>query len=227
MKQQYRRKPDRPISVWTLLMILIPAGFMIWFVVYGYNLFIDTKTFELVSPYITPERTRLMLIISFLGNHSFLIPANLLLLAYFLYIRNKEAALMVAIASLTSVLVMSLLKRSFQRLRPSGPLVDGITNFSFPSGHAFMAVAFYGLLIWWVDVTVYNKYLRRSLIAFFVLLILLIGLSRIYLRVHYATDVLAGFFFGTAWLLISFFIADKIYGPKNNSPFRDSIGTKV
>ena len=106
-----------------------------------------------------------------------------------------------ALVSLSSMLVMTLLKTCFHRHRPPGSLVEGITNYSFPSGHSFMSVAFYGLLIWLSVIYVKNNLLRLTIIAFLSLLILTIGFSRIYLRVHYATDVIAGFSLGLAWLI--------------------------
>lgn len=183
----------------------------ILYMVFTYsNVPIDQQVFDTIEPHITKSRTVFMEIISFLGNHVFLVPANLLLLLYFLIKRNKYYALKVAIIALSSVSVMSLLKRSFHRPRPAQPLVDGITNFSFPSGHAFMSVAFYGLLIWLTYEIISNKTLRRFIIFLLVLLILAIGFSRIYLRVHYTTDVIAGFCFGTIWLIISLWLAKKI-----------------
>lgn len=210
MKDPFHNQQDNKIYVWAFLLVLLPALFISWLVFSGNSHTVDEGVFENVSPYTTPERTQLMLLVSFLGKHSFLIPANVLLLLLFIFTKNRKAAITVAIVSLSSVTVMSLLKRTFQRHRPAGPLVDGITNFSFPSGHAFMSVAFYGLLIWWASVSIQNKWLRWSFTALLCLIILTIGFSRIYLRVHYTTDVLAGFFFGAAWLMISFFLADKL-----------------
>jgi undecaprenyl-diphosphatase len=110
---------------------------------------------------------------------------------------------------LSSLLLMSLLKRLIQRQRPPDPLVDGITNFSFPSGHAFMGVAFYGLLIWYTSVCISNKWLRRIVILFLLFIIAAIGFSRIYLRVHYATDVIAGVCIGFVWLDFCLWFIDK------------------
>lgn len=101
---------------------------------------------------------------------------------------------------LSSLLVMSLLKSLIKRQRPPDPLVDGITNYSFPSGHAFMSVAFYGLLIWYATIYIRTKWLQRVVIFLLLLLIAAIGFSRIYLRVHYATDVIAGICLGFVWL---------------------------
>ena len=161
----------------------------------------DQKVIDSLSSSITDTRTRLMIFISFFGNHSFLIPANFLLIFYFLFRKNKWDALRVAIVALSSLGLMSLLKNLFQRHRPAAPLVEGITNYSFPSGHAFMSMAFYGLLIYFIRHNLKAGWLRTVIILLTALLIFLIGFSRIYLRVHYTSDVVAGFSMGIAWLL--------------------------
>jgi membrane-associated phospholipid phosphatase len=195
-------------ALFTTAIVLLAS---VLYMVFTYsNVPIDQQVFDTIAPHITKSRTAFMKIIAFLGNHSFLVPANLLLLLYFIIKKNRYYALKVGIIGLTSLSIMSLLKRSFHRPRPAQPLVDGITNFSFPSGHAFMSIAFYGLLIWLSYEIISNKTLRRFIIFLLVLLILAIGFSRIYLRVHYTTDVIAGFCFGTIWLIISLWLAKKI-----------------
>ncbi len=149
-----------------------------------------------------PALTRAMFTITFLGNPSFLVTVNLVLIAVLILLKNYKAALTAAAVALSSLGIMSLLKNIFRRHRPDLPLIEGITNFSFPSGHAFMSVAFYGLLIWLTAKYIPAKIVRQFFIIFFVIIILLIGFSRIYLRVHYTTDVLAGFCMGTAWLIV-------------------------
>ena len=204
--------PDRKtrLSLWPahggmakkilLAISLILIFLLVWVVfIYGSNSF-DQKTFSLISPHITESRTRLMRFISFFGKHTFLIPVIILLLAYFLFKKNNWMAIRTAAVLLSSLLVMSLLKSLIQRQRPPDPLVEGITNYSFPSGHAFISVAFYGLLIWYVTIYINNKWLRRMVIFFLLLVIAAIGFSRIYLRVHYATDVIAGICIGFVWL---------------------------
>jgi undecaprenyl-diphosphatase len=150
-----------------------------------------------------------MRLISLLAKHSFLIPVIFLLIAFFLIKNNKRMAIRTSFVLLSSLLLMSLLKRLIQRQRPPDPLVDGITNYSFPSGHAFMGVAFYGLLIWYASVYISNKWLRRMVIVSLLLIIASIGFSRIYLRVHYATDVIAGVCIGFVWLDFCLWFIDK------------------
>ena len=111
--------------------------------------------------------------------------------------------------AVTSTIVMFGLKTIFQRQRPLDPLLHAVPGFSFPSGHAFMAVAFYGLLIWLSAHNVINKWLQRAVNSSLVLLILGIGFSRIYLRVHYATDVIAGLAIGFVWLSFCLWVIDK------------------
>lgn len=201
-------------SVYSLLIALLSFFIIAWTVFINEGRSLDEKVFAAISPHITDSRTKFMLFISFLGNHTFLIPANLLLIIFFVARNKKGLAIRVGIVALANVFLMSLLKRYFHRLRPEHPLVEGITNFSFPSGHAFMSVAFYGFLMWYAAVSIDNKRIERSIIVFFLLVIFAIGFSRIYLRVHYATDVLAGFCIGFAFLMVCLWLTDKLQEPR-------------
>jgi undecaprenyl-diphosphatase len=203
----YKRKK---ILSWLIVAALLTPVFVVWLVFLSDRNYLDQKIFSLIAPHIFESRTRFMLAVSFLGNHQFLIPANLLLIVFFLVGKNKWAAIRVAVVALSSLCFMSLLKNLFHRHRPDNPLVQGITNFSFPSGHAFMSTAFFGLLIWWAASTMKNKWQRRIVIAFLILLVLIISFSRIYLRVHYATDVITGCCIGFVCLILSLTIIDRL-----------------
>ena len=108
-----------------------------------------------------------------------------------------------ACAATNLVLVFLLnqtLKAIVQRPRPDGFQLAVEQGFSFPSGHSMVAMAFFGLLVWMIW-----RYRRRDAMrvvwcVFFGLVIVAVGLSRIYLGVHYASDVLAGFCVSLAWL---------------------------
>jgi membrane-associated phospholipid phosphatase len=161
--------------------------------------------------------TKLMQAITFLGNHQFLIPANLLLIAILVRDKQKRAAVTVLIIALTSLGFKFLLKELFHRPRPDDAMVTGIKNFSFPSGHAMLSLAFYGLLILLLHLWVKNKMQQKIIVVFLLLLILLIGFSRIYLRVHYPTDVVAGYFFEIGWVgLLLSILQKKTYGLYTN-----------
>lgn len=207
--------PGRKRIIFVLFIALVLFFFIAWVVFIAGGSSMDEKIFELIAPHRTASRTSLMKTISFFGNTQFLISANLLLVGIFLFQQQRWSAITVAVVAISNVLVMSALKRLFQRQRPIDPLIEGITNYSFPSGHAFMSVAFYGLLIWFAAITIKSKWLQRAVIATLLSLILIIGFSRIYLRVHYTTDVLAGFTLGFTWLIISLMTMNRIQAQKN------------
>ena len=145
----------------------------------------DERVFSYIATHVNPVLTEIMVFISFLGKHTFLVPANLLLLAYYLFIRkNKRLTVRISALALTSLSLMFLLKLSFQRSRPEIPLLEKVSGFSFPSGHALMSVAFYGLLIYISSQEIKGTIFRRIIEAFLIFLILLIGFSRIYLGYH-------------------------------------------
>lgn len=171
----------------------------------------DLAIFKRLDSFVSPGRTRLMLFITFLGKHQFLIPANLLLIFYFLFVsRHSWFSIRVAAIALSSLILMLFLKQLFRRRRPLAPLLTAVRGLSFPSGHAIMAVTFYGLIIYIIQKLNNNSVGFFLLIFLLIVLILLIGFSRVYLRVHYASDVLAGFIIGLLWLLISLVVVNKV-----------------
>ena len=181
----------------------------------------DQAVFNALDPFVTARNNDFMMFITFLGTHEFLIPANLILLTYFLFIKkHKWYSIKIPAIALTSLLLMFLLKNAFGRERPLIPLLYEAAGLSFPSGHALMAVTFYGLLGYIVWQTVKNQVLKWLLLLFFLVLVILIGFSRIYLRVHYTSDVIAGYCMGFLWLISSIFIVQRIerYGKKKVDP---------
>ena len=165
---------------------------------------IDMMIFDKIKPLANNMNNRIMLFITFLGKHQFLIPANLILIFYFLLVTKQTwFSIRVITIAISSLVLMLLLKQLFQRKRPLSPLLKAAKGLSFPSGHAIMAVTFYGLLIYILRHTIETSWLRSLATIFLILLVLLIGFSRIYLRVHYASDVLGGFIIGLLWLIIS------------------------
>ncbi|MCX7745781.1 MAG: phosphatase PAP2 family protein [Clostridia bacterium] len=118
------------------------------------------------------------------------------------------------LANLTaSVLLNQIFKLLFHRPRPNVLRFVEIGGYSFPSGHSMAGISFYGFFIF-----LCLKYLKdRSkygIAGALGLLVMAIGISRIYLGVHYASDVLAGFSAGLAWLAVFIAITKRIYPPK-------------
>ena len=165
---------------------------------------LDKKVFDVLKPYINDTNTGIMNFITFFGKHEFLIPANLLLIFYYLFInKHRWYSIKIPAIATTSLLLMFGLKNLFARQRPTGQLLEEAKNYSFPSGHALMSVTFYGLLAYIVWHSVRNKTLKWTLILLLIFWIILVGASRIYLRRHYYSDVMAGFATGFLWLVIS------------------------
>ena len=172
---------------------------------------LDRSVFDFMSTHITDFNTGLMQFFSFLGTHYFLIPANLVLFAYFMFVKkHRWFSIKIPVVAISSTVLMFLLKFIFQRHRPLMPLLDAARGLSFPSGHAMMSFTFYGLLAYMVWKNVENRLLRVVLVSGLLLVILCIGISRIYLRVHFASDVIAGFCLGLMWLVLCSFVIDKM-----------------
>lgn len=165
---------------------------------------IDMLIFDKIKPGVNAINNKIMLFVTFLGKHQFLIPANLILIFYFLLVKRQTwFSIRVITIAISSLALMLLLKQLFQRKRPLSPLLKAAKGLSFPSGHAIMAVTFYGLLIYILQHTITIDWFKWLATVLVLVLIILIGFSRIYLRVHYASDVAAGFIIGLLWLLLS------------------------
>ena len=172
---------------------------------------VDMLIFDRLKPWVHPVKNRIMLFITFLGKHQFLIPANLFLIFYFIFSMHENwFSIRVVTIALSSLVLMILLKSLFRRKRPLSPLLKAAKGLSFPSGHAIMAVTFYGLILYILLHSIPSAWLRVLVSSLLVLLIVLIGYSRVYLRVHYASDVVAGFVIGLLWLFISLAVLNSI-----------------
>lgn len=128
----------------------------------------------------------------------------LIFLCFFIYLckaTRKEGNLVVA-NLITIVILNYLLKLFFTRERPLGISLIKETGYSFPSGHSATSMAYFGLFIYLIYRSNLRKFIKWILIMLLSLLILLIGISRIYLGVHYPSDVIGGFFLAIAYLIL-------------------------
>ena len=163
----------------------------------------DQQAFDYLSGYITNANTKIMECFTVLGSHKFLIPAFLIFFAWYYFIRrNSWYFIKIVTIAVCNLLLLFWLKFFFNRPRPLIPLLKEVPGLSFPSGHAFMGLTFFGLIIYIVYREVSNKWIKWITILALVFIILMVGLSRVYLRVHYASDVVAGYCFGIISLVI-------------------------
>ena len=124
------------------------------------------------------------------------------LLAVAAFAPGKRPGMCCAVNLVLVVVINQVLKFIIQRPRPDGFRLATASGFSFPSGHSMAAMAFFGLLAWLVWKYEADRRLRCLYATGFALVIVMIGVSRIYLGVHYASDVLGGFCLSMAWLAV-------------------------
>ena len=149
-----------------------------------------------VHDHASPELTQWMIWISIIGGDGLFFIA-LFCFVMFLAFRWKRAALWLAI-DLAGALVLDLtLKYSFDRLRPTPFFVPLPRTPSFPSGHALFSFCFFGVLAGLIVDRIQSRIWKIIIWTYTALLIAAIGLSRIYLGVHYPSDVIAGYLTGT------------------------------
>ena len=147
--------------------------------------------------------TIIMKAITKLGNTSTMIIFSLLSgTLIFIKEKNKILAATVPSSILLITIINQILKSIFKRPRPLGYRLIEITGYSFPSGHSVASMAFYGFLIYIIFNLVKNKILRNILITLNVLIIFLIGISRVYLGVHYLSDVITGYSISLIYIII-------------------------
>jgi undecaprenyl-diphosphatase len=194
-----------------LISAILIILFMTWLGIIYTKSSADSRVFYAIKPIITPGLTRFMRLITFMGNPQFLVPANLLVVTYLLIMKRGWLAFRLAVISIGGLLIKLGLKQLFHRLRPLDPVIEGgVSGYSFPSGHALMGVAFYGFLIWWAAITIRNKLTQGIVIGLLLAVIITVAFSRIYLRVHYMTDVLAGLSLGFVWLIFALLQVDRL-----------------
>ena len=170
----------------------------------GYKL---VSTF-LISDFATP-------IAKFITNFGGAIILIVLAFMLFIFIKNKKIGVSI-ISNLAIITVLNqLLKRILQRPRPTEFRIIEETGYSFPSGHSMVSMAFYGYLIYLIYRYVKNKYVKWIAIAFLSVLICSIGVSRIYLGVHYTSDVLGGFLVSISYLILFISTVNKFFIEKD------------
>lgn len=133
----------------------------------------------------------------------------------FFVIKDKKIGISI-ITNLGIVTILNqIIKFIMQRPRPTEFRIIEETGYSFPSGHSMVSLAFYGYLIYLIYKYINNKHLKRTLIIILSVLICIIGVSRIYLGVHYTSDVLGGFLISLAYLIIYIELVNKFVLEKN------------
>lgn len=161
---------------------------------------LELQFINYVQQFMTPALTVETKLVTASGSSKFYFWASFVICGWYLYSRQKHRLYLYLVCLIGSGVLNQTLKHIFERVRPDILPVIHAGGYSFPSGHAMGAICFYGILAYFAGLGLRNKLLRWLLMLTAGFYILLIGLSRVYLGVHYPTDVLAGYAAGAVWL---------------------------
>lgn len=204
MNKQKKLSIIIPIILFVILTICVQAKIAADFEQWAYS-----EAVENMSPILTT----VMKVITYLGDPIVIIVVCLIL--FFIPETKKNIALPVSMAVISSAVCNTILKYVFARSRPDILQLISEKGYSFPSGHAMNNAALYIMLILLIWKYIKNTSLKIILSSVCVILIILIGYSRIYLGVHFVTDVLGGWLFGLALTIFVYFLWNNKISNKN------------
>ena len=181
-----------------LICLIIFFIFITTLVIYNKISFIDSSVYNFLISFKNDSLTNFFRFITKFSNVAFLVIFVLIVL---LILRNKDAVFVIfnlIFLRLLNYVIKIIIKRD----RPNILRLIKIGEYSFPSGHAMISMGVYGYLIYLIYKKVKNPYIKYLGIIILSLLIILIGISRIYLGVHYFSDVVAGYTLSLIYLII-------------------------
>ncbi len=171
----------------------------------------DQKITEYVISYRSPSLTKYFIFVTHVGDiygYAFVL-GTFMLLSIFVYKRWKYTLQIIFVLALSAISNL-ILKRFVDRARPGIEHMVSVETLSYPSGHAMSAMAFYGFLMYLFYRFKMNIFLKIAIILLLGVLILSIGMSRIYLGVHYPSDIAGGYIAGFIWVIFCILIFDII-----------------
>ncbi len=161
---------------------------------------LDQRIYQKIK--INGLKTSFWKIVTFLGSAKFII---LLCFLFLLILKNKKISIIIIINMLIMWGLIGILKNTFKRSRPNINRLVEEKGYSYPSGHTMTSTIFYGFMIFLIVISNIILPLKIIIIFLLILLILIVGYSRIYLGVHYFSDVIGAILFGSTYLLLYIF----------------------
>ncbi len=192
----------------------------------GYNFNIDNFNI-LVADNRTSFLTYFFKVFTYLGSSVMLI---LIVVILFFAIKDKKIGITLAVGFVLSAIVVVVVKYLVMRDRPLDLMMVEEIGYSFPSAHAMLSITVYGIIMYFVLTKLNNRTIKIALTILFSIIILLVGFSRIYLGVHYTTDVISGYLLGFCIVVASIYIYKlicKIWQKKIDKNLEDSEQTKI
>lgn len=192
--------------------IILSCIFIIWTILVITNslTLFDDKIYQFIISFQNDTLTNIMKVITSFANPLTIV--SLCLASLLSLIWKYKASIYLIIITIISTVFNFLTKNIVLRTRPDHLRLIEETGYSFPSGHAMGSITFYGFIIFLLSKSKINKYLKTFLSVIIGLTIFLIGISRIYVGVHYPSDIIGGFLLGYIILISSIeFLTKKGY----------------
>ncbi|GHH96813.1 phosphatase PAP2 family protein [Neobacillus kokaensis] len=180
----------------------------------------DNSIIAAVQGMESPGLTEVMKFFTFIGSTKFVIILSVLLI-FFLYkvLKHRLELILFIAAVMGTAIINQLLKQFFHRVRPDFHRLIEIGGYSFPSGHAMSAFTVYVMISFLLWRHISTRIGRSILIIFSIIMILAIGISRIYLGVHYPSDIVGGYLASAVWVSLAIFFfqyyKEKRYKTRN------------
>ncbi len=214
-KRDYRNR-NRMYVVWIIIGgALLCFAYVAYGIASGGVIAFDDRITQWVYDHRTPLLNSIWIPITYLGNWQTVTLLGILLLICRGTRRN--IGIPFAVISLSSTILYKVVKSVFERPRPDVAVrIIEQGGFSFPSGHSMNGIVCFGILIYLIRRYCRNRKLADGLTVFLIILITAIGFSRVYVGVHYPTDIMGGWSLGTAYLLTVICIFEKIRGKEND-----------
>lgn len=207
---RYNFRRDNPKLPYIIIVIIA-----LILVIAGISIFIELTEFlkedllaqydRWISDYVvsfrTPWLTDYFIFITNVGDfYGYLIMLGVAIVATLLYFKNWKYILQTVFVLILASLSNVMLKRFVDRARPGTEHLVVVETLSYPSGHAMSAIAFYGFIVYLVYRFELRPLLKWSIIFLLIVIILSIGISRIYLGVHFPSDIAGGYIAGLIWV---------------------------
>jgi undecaprenyl-diphosphatase len=174
-----------------------------WEVIAEKGEWLDTLGWNYVQGWTSPLHTKMALLVTFGGTNFFTISIYLAILFYLFKKNYKREAIHVFVIASSSILLGWVLKLIFQRQRPNLPRLQLAIGYSFPSGHTLGAFTLCGILVYMTLKTEWSSIAKLLTVVLLLLYACFVGLSRIYLHVHFTSDVIASMLVALWWLTLS------------------------
>lgn len=194
---------------WLLAGLLTSVGALAFFLWLAEEVFEgDTKNFDdgvrnYVHQFAAPSLTAAMKFFSFIGSPLVLSILGFIVIGAFFILKWRRGIILFLITMAGELALDLTLKAFYQRARPEAFFDYALpSSYSFPSGHALGSFCFFGIVAWLITARLENKLLKLAVWTTAIFFIFAIGLSRIYLGVHYPSDVLAGYTAGLVWVVV-------------------------